>query len=81
MKSTFSENEYRKNVAHAWRCATAFELQYRILLMESAASPKALREANRRMIQAERDLVCAIGGDPNATLQNSKDEQDESHSS
>jgi hypothetical protein len=81
MKSTCSENEYRKNVAHAWRCATTTELQYDIRLMESMASWETLREAKCRMLQAERDLVCAIGGDPNATLQNSKDEQDESHSS
>lgn len=56
------EKCYRPNVADAVRRATTTELQHRILLMESAASREALREAKCRMLQAERDLVCAIGG-------------------
>lgn len=57
-----STNDYRNNVADAVRRADITELRHRILLMESAASPQARREAECRMLQAERDLVCAIGG-------------------
>jgi excisionase family DNA binding protein len=57
-----SENDYRTNVTDAVRRADITELQYGILLMESAASPQALREAECRMHQADRDLVCVIGG-------------------
>jgi len=56
-----SENDYRLSVTDAVRRATTTELQYGILQMESATSPQALREAECRMLQAERDLVCAIG--------------------
>jgi hypothetical protein len=71
-------NCFRTDLADAVRRATTTELQYRILLMESAASPKALRVANRRMLKAQ---VFAIGGEPDATPQDSKGRQDERRSS
>lgn len=72
MKTTCSENDYRTRIADAARRATTTELRYHIRLKESAASPEARYEAKCQMYQAERDLVCAISGDPGAAPQNLK---------
>jgi hypothetical protein len=55
-------------VADALRRANQAELQYAINCMESAASPEMRRAAKCRMYQAERDLICAIGGEPDVVM-------------
>lgn len=74
------KNCYRTRVADAVRRANTTVLQYRIFLMESAATVPALHEAKRRMFQAERDLICVIGGEPDAAIKDSKGWKDGRHS-
>jgi hypothetical protein len=74
------ENRCRTQVADAVRRANTTELQYRILLMQSAATATAPHEAKCRMYQAERDLIRVIGSEPGAASQDSKGWQDGRHS-
>jgi excisionase family DNA binding protein len=64
-----SENDYRTRIAYAVKKATGAELQYRILCIESAASPEEQRKAECQMYQAERDLICVIGGEQDSVME------------
>lgn len=77
MKTPHSEQDHSKNVGDVLRHANIAELRYRILQMESTATPEAVRKAEFRMYEAERDLVNEISSEPDVTLRNSKDQHND----